>query len=248
MNRTACLRPLRSMAGSTADLPPIPSGRPVILVMGRTPELGRVKSRLARTMGRHAALRLHTAFLQDSLALAQTAARSIKGSAFLAYEGLAPPSEPDLAILPSFPQCSGNLGQRQAHAQDLLFSLGAGAVITMGSDSPNLPVDRLLSAWHERSRADLIVVPAVDGGYIMVSHTRPLPEIYRNVPWGTPGALAAVEKNAASGGLTVRRLASWHDIDDQDDLRRLQQELSLAPDSAPCSARVLDELALGPAA
>jgi rSAM/selenodomain-associated transferase 1 len=222
----------------------MPSGRPAILVMARTPELGRGKSRLARSVGQQAALRLQQAFLQDTLALARSAAHSLHGRIFLAYEGLGPPSESDLQGLPCFRQCRGDLGQRQSHAQDRLFRLGAGAVITIGTDSPDLPVDRLLSAWQDRSRADLILVPAADGGYILVSHTCPLPWLYDDIPWGTPGALAALQEKVAAGGKTVHQLEPWHDIDDQDDLQGLRQKLTVAPRSAPCSAQALLQLKL----
>jgi len=234
------------MGGTTAALPQIQAGRPVILVMGRTPHLGRVKTRLARTLGRRAALRLHQAFLRDTLHLAQSAARTMGGHAVMAYAGPAPSAEHNLPAVHSFQQCCGDLGRRQTHAQDLLFRLSAGAVITIGSDSPTLPANRILSAWQDRSSADLLVVPAADGGYALLSHTRPLPDIYREVPWGTSRALAALSTRATSGRLTLRRMEPWYDIDDNADLQRLRQELAIDPGRAPCTAEALDALSLGP--
>lgn len=230
------------------QLPPIPAGRPVVLVMARLPELGRVKSRLARSIGEAAALRLHEAFLRDTLALAGTAARRLQGRAVLAYAGDGLPGDHGLSELACFAQSPGDLGQRQAHAQDLLFQRGAGAVITIGSDSPNLPIDRILAAWQERSRADVVVVPAADGGYALLSLTRPLSLIFRQVPWGTADVLATVTARVSAGELTLHRLEPWHDIDDLDGLRRLQRELSSGPEAAPRSARILAGLTLGSAA
>jgi rSAM/selenodomain-associated transferase 1 len=236
------------MHNMTEQIPPIPAGRPVVLVMARLPELGRVKTRLARSIGEAAALRLHAAFLADSLALASTAARSLQGMAILAYAGDGLPGDHGLNGMACFAQCTGDLGQRQAHAQDLLFRQGAGAVITIGSDSPTMPVQHIRTAWQDRSRADVLVVPAADGGYILLSQTRPLPCLYQQVPWGTAGVLAAVTARATENELTVHRLGPWHDIDDLDDLRRLQRELALTPEAAPQAARVLQDLRLGSAA
>ena len=226
--------------------PDIPPGRPAVLVLGRLPEAGRVKTRLGRRYGQAAALALHTAFLQDTLQHATAAATDLGGRAVFAYEGDGPPSGHGLAGVASFPQSSGDLGQRQSAAQASLLDRGAGSVITIGSDSPTLPAPFFREAWARRETADLVVAPASDGGYVLIAVTRRHPDLYRGLEWGTPRVMAALAERARDLDLTLHRMNEWYDIDDETGLRRLRRETLADPGVAPHTALALETLSLEP--
>ncbi len=212
---------------------------PALLVLSKLPRRGMVKTRLAARIGDDAALRLHRAFLVDTMARAQRAACTLPAHIALAWDG--PPGGPE----PVFPgirilrQTAGDLGQRQAHAQGSLFASTAGAVVTIGSDSPTLPMKYVREALVALQAADLAVVPARDGGYVLVAQGRPLPDVYTGLPWGTAGLLAAFQQRARALGLRLHQLRPWHDVDDVEGLRRLRHELTENPAAAPASADAL---------
>jgi len=224
--------------------PDVPAGRPVILVMGRLPEKGRVKTRLARRHGRQAALALHTAFLQDTLALARAAAGDLGGVVVFAYEGTGPPSRHGLAGVAAFRQSAGDLGVRQAAAQAALLRHGAGSVITIGSDSPTLPPSYFREACRGLATADVVVAPADDGGYVLIAVDRAQADLYLGLEWGTARVMASLARRARQLGLRLHRLAPWYDIDDEAGLGRLRRELAVDASGAPRTALALAHLAL----
>ncbi|MCZ6746669.1 MAG: TIGR04282 family arsenosugar biosynthesis glycosyltransferase [Acidobacteria bacterium] len=235
-----------TIATMKEQCPDIPRGRPAVLVMGRLPEAGRVKTRLARRYGQTTALTLHTAFLRDTLAHAVTAATSLGGRAVFAYEGDGPPSRHGIAGIAAFPQSPGDLGQRQSAAQAALLDHDACSVITIGSDSPTLPAPFFREAWSQRETADLVVVPATDGGYVLIAVTRRHADLYSGLEWGTPRVMAALTERAQKLGLTLHRMAAWYDIDDEIGLQRLRREIGVDPGVAPHTALALEALSLDP--
>jgi hypothetical protein len=163
----------------------------------------------------------------------------------LAYEGDDSPSRHGLAEVPAFPQSSGDLGQRQSAAQALLLDHGAGGVITIGSDSPTLPLSFFREAWSRRATEDVAVAPASDGGYVLIAVTRPHAALYNGLEWGTPRVMAGLAERARELGLTLHRMAAWYDIDDETGLRRLRREIVVDPGVAPYTALALQALSLG---
>jgi hypothetical protein len=71
---------------------------------------------------------------------------------------------------------------------------------------------------------DLVLGPALDGGYYLIGLTRPAPELFAGVPWSTDQVLPLTRKKAADLGLTVGLLKEWRDVDTIDDLRWLIDE------------------------
>lgn len=222
--------------------PRILPGRPVVLVMGRLPEAGRVKTRLGHRYGQTAALELHTAFLRDTLDHAVAAASSLGGRAVFAYEGDGPPSRHGLAEVAAFPQSPGDLGRRQFAAQAALLDQDAGSVITIGSDSPTLPASFFEEAWSRRETADVVVAPATDGGYVLIALTRRHADLYTGLEWGTPRVMRTLAERALELGLTLHCMAAWYDIDDEAGLQRLCREIAADPGVAPHSASALKAL------
>ncbi len=224
--------------------PDISPGRPAVLVLGRLPEAGRVKTRLGRRYGQAAALALHTAFLQDTLEHATAAATDLGGRAVFAYEGDGSPSRHGLTGVAAFPQSSGDLGRRQSAAQASLLDHGAGSVITIGSDSPTLPAPFFREAWERLETADVVVAPASDGGYVLIAVTRRHPDLYCGMEWGTPRVMDMLAERARDLGLTLHRMDQWYDIDDETGLQRLRRETLADPGVAPHTALALESLFL----
>lgn len=214
-----------------------------LLVLTKEPVPGRVKTRLARTVGDAAAASLAWALLTDVLVGASAAAARCRarlevwhapdlpsGSLF----GLVARAAPAARLRP---QGVGDLGERLARA----FAGASGARVAVGSDAPALPAGALEAAFdglYEPRAATL--GPTADGGYYAIGLGAALaPELLRGpIRWSTPHAredtAAALE---AAGAAPVALLPPAVDVDDLASLRALAGALGEAPPGVAAATR-----------
>ena len=69
--------------------------------------------------------------------------------------------------------------------------------------------------------AEVVTIPAADGGYVLIGARRFFPELFRDMPWSTPELLAATRYRAQTLDLDYRELPPWEDLDNLAALRRL---------------------------
>src|SRR5205823_3468783 len=138
----------------------------------------------------------------------------------------------------------GDLGERLA----LAFAVGCqdgASVVIVGSDTPDLPPARIGAAFAalESDDVDVVLGPAVDGGYYLVGARRLYGCLFDRIPWSTGDVLQETLQRAASASLKVHLLPLWEDVDTPADLERLRQRLSVsAPRTAPVTARLMAEI------
>ncbi|MFQ5768408.1 MAG: TIGR04282 family arsenosugar biosynthesis glycosyltransferase, partial [Acidobacteriota bacterium] len=220
-------------------------GRPVLVIFARRPEKGQVKSRLVPLVGEEGALKLHRAFMRDTLANLAPAARHLRAAVVLAVTGngaLDPADVPAGAVDQVISQAGGDLGRRLLESQRRLFRAGATAVVAVGSDSPTLPISLLTGALEGLRQVDAVFSPAEDGGYVLVGVNRPLPVLFHGIPWGTREVLHVSLRQLSSAGLSSLCLPGWYDVDDDVGLARLTAEIRIQGSRAPASAAVLKNL------
>jgi rSAM/selenodomain-associated transferase 1 len=218
---------------------PSPSDR-TIVVFARAAERGRVKTRLARTLGDDTALALHRAFVEDACALTAGVAER----RYLAVAGaLDEPSLGKIARahgLELVAQEGADLGSRMAHA--IATHAQRGPVCIIGADSPSLPRAYLEEAFVRLAQDELVLGPATDGGYWLVGARRPAPELFGDIAWGTPSVLPETLRRLA--GARAALLPFFYDVDDEQDLALLRAHLGVLPASvAPATRQMLAILA-----
>jgi rSAM/selenodomain-associated transferase 1 len=188
------------------------SSQRVLGVFAKWPAVGAVKTRLGSSAGPDWGTRVARAFLLDTLArLGTVAARRVV--VFTPLE-----AEPDFAsLVPSGyelrPQCSGDLGARMAAFIAEQLRQGAEAVVLVGADSPTLPVAWVEQAFRELQHADLVLGPALDGGYYLIGCGRRLPPVFEGVAWGTEQVLAQTIARLSDPGWRLALLPPWYDVD-----------------------------------
>ncbi len=119
-------------------------------------------------------------------------------------------------------------------------------VIAFNSDSPHLPPSVLEDAFETLAAHDLVVGPTHDGGYYLVGAKASYPTLFANDGMGTASALERLLSRTRGLQLTVSFAETFYDIDVADDLARLAEELRVAPERAPRTARWLEEWELAP--
>lgn len=195
--------------------------RPVVIVFARVPQLGAVKTRLARDVGRLEAWRFHR------IATAATLRRLAGASRWRLILALTPDRLGQRArvapvAVERMTQGRGDLGRRMARA---LRRQQPAPVVLVGSDIPALNADEVRRAFRCLAAADVVFGPATDGGYWLVgSRGRRSPERwFRKVRWSGPDALADSLANLERN-LRVARAGRLSDVDTGVDLARLPAE------------------------
>jgi rSAM/selenodomain-associated transferase 1 len=115
------------------------------------------------------------------------------------------------------PQGPGDLGERLCRAFDESFSAGASRVVIIGSDCPEVGASDARAAFKELKSYDIVVGPAVDGGYWLIGLRAPQPELFQNIAWSSENVLAQTLAKTKTLGLRVQLLRILTDIDTETD-------------------------------
>jgi len=189
-----------------------------LVVLLKTPRTGSVKTRLAEGIGPEAACAVYQQLVATLLA------------------NLAPlpnvelcftPADASAEVVPwlragwsSQPQVAGDLGAR-LHAVFLRhFQAGADRVVVIGADSPEVMPADVASAWQALAEHDVVLGPAVDGGYWLVGLRTPREQLFTAMPWSTDAVLAETQRRARASGLRVALLRELTDVDTVADWER----------------------------
>lgn len=194
---------------------PSRSPRPRVAIFAKAPEPGRVKTRLIPILRASEAAELHEALLLDTLDVVRSCAEVVvaftPASGRRILERLLGRGTRLLA------QGPGDLGDRLTRVFDQLCGDGP-PVLAVGSDFPGLTAEGIRAATSALGRADVVLGPALDGGYYLIGLRRPQPELFVDVPWSTPGVLETTQRRAAEAGLKVELLEPGRDLDTPEDL------------------------------
>jgi rSAM/selenodomain-associated transferase 1 len=187
-----------------------------IVIYGREPEAGRVKTRLASALGAERAARIYGAVLRHTL---REAARC-GGDPILA---LADRPSVEFAARTEIPieiQRGANLGARMAETFQQQFAAGASRVVVVGSDCPAITADHLDRAFAALQRDRVVLGPAIDGGYWLVGQRSPGADLFSGIPWSTRGTLEATRRRLEELGIRWCELEELGDVDTAEDLDR----------------------------
>ncbi len=196
---------------------------PCLAVVAKQPERGNVKTRIAKTLGDELAAELCRSALHDTLSLAM----SITDVAHvLSY---APPTEEGQRyfnqVAPTFvliPQQGATFSERLSGTCSRLLQRYA-PVVLIGSDSPDLPATFIRSAFELlQAQADVVLGPAVDGGYYLLGLRSMQPTLFERIDWSTEAVAEQTRERAAEARLRLADLPYWHDLDTVDDLKVLK--------------------------
>jgi rSAM/selenodomain-associated transferase 1 len=192
-----------------------------VQVYARDPEPGRTKTRLVPALGAEGACRCYLCLLDTTLSRVAAAAPDE-----IELWADREPRQDELRVRARAlsarlrVQAGAELGDRMAASLEDGLADGVLPVL-VGSDLPGLTAAHLLDAAAAlRDGADAVFAPAEDGGYGLVGLSRPAPELFRDVPWGTAEVMTVTRRRGA--GLRVVELAPVWDVDNPGDLPRLE--------------------------
>lgn len=121
------------------------------------------------------------------------------------------------------PQVAGNLGNRLHQAFLGNFRLGRGAVVAIGADCPELSLRHFEQALWRLKTHDVVLGPAVDGGYYLIGLRQPQAKLFENIPWGTGDVFKRTVAIANNLNLSIATLEQLRDVDRPEDLEVLNK-------------------------
>ncbi len=182
----------------------------VLLIFIKNPRLGKVKTRLARTIGDAEALRIYHILLEKTrlAALDASVDRWLFYSDFIengdAWAG---------ADFTKFVQQGDDLGMRMEQAFQQAFAAAASRVVIIGSDCPEISGALLGQAFEALEHADFVLGPSVDGGYYLLGMRAFSPWVFHGIVWSTDSVFSATVARIQAARKTVSLLPVLRDVD-----------------------------------
>jgi rSAM/selenodomain-associated transferase 1 len=211
-------RSLHEPGGSARSKPR--AERRALLVFVRAPRAGRVKTRLAAAIGDEAALRVYRRLAEHTLAEAR--ALAAEGVAVRVHYAPADAADAVRAWLGAgplyLPQADGDLGVRMKDAFTRAFDDGAGRVVIVGSDLPEVSAPLLRRAFEQLDAHPAVIGPARDGGYYLLGLRGMIGGIFDGIEWSTSTVLRATLERFSAAGVQPAALEVLADVDTVDDL------------------------------
>jgi rSAM/selenodomain-associated transferase 1 len=197
--------------------------RDEVLFFVKQPDIGQVKTRLAATIGDQEASRVYRQLARHchrELLDLQTC-----GLADLTVCGSGAPARRFRTWLPGArryeAQSPGDLGLRLQQAFGAAFARGARRVAAAGSDCPDLGAPAVSAAFGALCRAGAAVIPAEDGGYVLLALRQPVPGLFVGIDWSSSRVMEQTRRRAAALGVTMVELPPLADVDTAEDLDRV---------------------------
>lgn len=195
-----------------------------VLVFAKAPIPGQAKTRLIPALGPEGAARFQAALTRRTL---NTACAAFPDNVVLYctpdasdpwYQSLAEAFSVELRN-----QNGSDLGDRMDRALTSALVDHERAIL-IGTDCPVLTPDVLRSVDKALANgAETVIVPAEDGGYVLIALSRPFPELFSGIEWGTNRVLVETLRNLETDGRPARVMEPLWDIDEPEDLDRLRR-------------------------
>ena len=220
------MKQLSSLSPDSSHLPP----QAALVIFAKAPIPGEVKTRLCPPLTPDEAAALHGSFVLDMLERTKLAVAKLQ-LPFHRYLACAPSSAlvffkimEERQGVRLLDQAGEDLGQRMHRTCVDLFAKGYKQVLIVGTDVPTLPLSVFQEAFAMLGRSDVVLGPALDGGYYLIGLTQPAEKLFTGVPWSTDQVLAVTQQQAKTLGLSVGLTTAWRDVDTIADLQALITE------------------------
>jgi rSAM/selenodomain-associated transferase 1 len=195
-----------------------------IAVFAKAPVPGEVKTRLNALLGPDGAAALHAGLVRHALSVATA---SGVGQVELHYA----PDTRDAFFarcaerfhVSLVPQQGADLGERMRRAFEGAFAARS-ALLVIGSDCPALGASELRTAATALREKGAVIIPAEDGGYVLIGLAAPVEGLFEGVDWGTERVLRQTRARFAEAKTQCVELPTLWDLDRPEDYARLSRE------------------------
>jgi uncharacterized protein len=186
-----------------------------IIIFVRHPQLGKVKTRLAATLGDKKALAIYKLLLAHTYSLIQNG----KLPVYVYYADAV--VQDDLwqgGFISKKQQQGADLGERMHHAFAEVFAAGHQKVVIIGSDCYELTEAIITEAFTALEKSDAVIGPASDGGYYLLGLKKMIPAVFENIAWSTATVKDDTVQVLIQNNIAFSLLPTLRDVDEEKDL------------------------------
>jgi uncharacterized protein len=190
----------------------------LVLVFTRNPELGKVKTRLAASIGDQNALEIYTFLMQHTKEILL----KVKSNKRVLYsEQINTNDIWDNAIFDKKVQAGNDLGERMKKAFIDGFASGYEKIVIIGTDLYDLEVSDIEMAFEKLESNDVIIGPAEDGGYYLLGLKQIPNNIFENKNWSSETVFEDTINDIQHLKYSV--LKTKNDIDTVEDIMNIEE-------------------------
>ena len=191
-----------------------------LIIFVKNPERGKVKTRLAASIGEEQAVNIY----RKLLLYTKEITKGLNSEKCVYYSEMINNNDLwDNMIYQKHLQQGSDIGERMQNAFAAAFAEGKERVIIIGSDCLELETYMIKEAFAVLESNDVVLGPARDGGYYLIGMKKFLPTLFENKTWSTPDVLMDTILDLKKMDVRYYLLKTLNDVDTIDDLDGLDK-------------------------
>lgn len=186
-----------------------------LIIFVKNEEVGKVKTRLAKTVGDEEALKIYQKLLQHTFDQVKPleVKKEVWYSKYIDKDDLW-----NEEIFSKKIQRGNDLGERMSQAcRESFGEEGMQKVVIIGSDCAELTTEILYQAFRALDQYDLVIGPATDGGYYLLGMSSYFPALFKDIAWSSDIVLKQTIKKAKHEKADYYLLEELNDVDQNED-------------------------------
>lgn len=196
----------------------------LLIIFVKNQVKGKVKTRLAETVGNEQALQIYKKLTDYTYSVADAvdADRQVWYSDFIAKDDVW--NKSDTVYAKKLQEGKG-LGERMKNSFRQAFNAGYKRVVIIGSDCAGITENIINRAFNQLADYDLVVGPSEDGGYYLMGMNHFYGQLFEGISWSTDKVLPQTLKAAKESDLGFCLLPELNDIDNEEDWLAVKEKL-----------------------
>ena len=123
------------------------------------------------------------------------------------------------------PQHGEDLGQKMKNAIGAVLRLGYEKVVLMGVDIPHIHTETIQNAFDNLDTRDIVIHPALDGGYYLIGMKREYESIWNIQRYGTNTVMYDTLQHMKAENLSTSVGQMYYDVDGKEDIKQLWNDI-----------------------
>jgi uncharacterized protein len=186
-----------------------------VIIFVKNPVHGKVKTRLAATIGNDKALDIYLDLTTHTL---KTAANTTADRYIYFSDEIDNTIGQNAAAFKKAVQSGADLGERMENAFSDVLNNSYRKVLIIGTDCPGISPEIIQSAFNRLTDTDVVIGPAADGGYYLLGMKALHSSLFDNIKWSTSSVLQTTVERCMQNNLRYQLLEELNDIDEEKDL------------------------------
>jgi len=184
----------------------------LLIIFVKNIKLGKVKTRLAKTIGDEGAFEVYTQLVQ----ITEKATQTIDVDTVVYFSDIIINTK--WTTIPKKVQSGNDLGERMYNAFFDGFKQGYESIVLIGSDLPEISAAIILNGFAALEKKEVVFGPAEDGGYYLIGMNFLNSILFENKPWSQPNLLNVTLNELKINNIGFSLIDTLNDIDTFEDL------------------------------